>query len=83
MDLSVTDASEKGSSGVLVMPGVCSQWHLQHLQICICVLLGFFFVILELCLCVARRVWYAYALPGFEHVCTLIRMEGMKATSIL
>jgi len=41
--LSRTDASEKGSSGVLFMPGECSQWHLQHLQICICVLLGFVF----------------------------------------
>ena len=41
------------------------------------------FFISELCLCAARRVWYDYALPGSEHVRTLIRMEGMKATSIL
>ena len=47
-----------------------------------CVLLGFFFSS-ELCLYVARRVWYDYALPGFEHVCTMISMEGMQATSIL
>ena len=38
-------------------------------QNCVCVLLGVF--------------WYDYALPGFDHVCTMIRMEGMKATSIL
>ena len=43
MGPSVTDASDKGSVGVLSMPGECSRWHLQHLKICICVLLGFFF----------------------------------------
>ena len=82
MGPSVTDASDKGSVGVLSMPGECSRWHLQHLKICICVLLGFFFIS-ELCLCAARRVRYDDALPGFGHVCTLIRMEGMKATSSL
>jgi hypothetical protein len=42
MGPSVTDASEKGSVGFLFMSGECSRWHLQHLKICICVLLCFF-----------------------------------------
>ena len=43
MGPSVTDASDKGLVEVLSMPGECSRWHLQHLKICICVLIGFFF----------------------------------------
>ena len=53
---------------------------LEDLYLCVARLL---FFILELCLCVARRVRYDDALPGFGYVCTLIRMEGMKATSSL
>ncbi len=52
----------------------------EDLHLCVPLLL---YSYLNCVLCVARRVRYDDALPGFGHVCTVIRMEGMKTTSSL
>ena len=56
MGPSVTHASDKGSAGVLSMPGECSPWQLQPLQIWICLLLCFF-ILYQKCVCVLLGVF--------------------------